>query len=196
MSAKLIGYARVSTTDQDHSRQVTDLLNAGVRRDDIYEDKTSGAKASRPGLDKALTALQEGDTLVVTTLDRLGRSTSNMLTLAEDLKTRGVGLQVLNLGGDKVDTSTPMGRMVFTVMAALAEMEREIKNERSRDSVAKRRALGGNLGGRPEAISEDTYYLIVRDIERGVPAAQACRERGVSRATFYRKRSQQEQDAA
>jgi len=104
-----------------------------------------------PGhLARALTRLwvlsRGGDTLVVTTLDRLGRSTQNMLELAESLREKDVGLRVLNLGGGQVDTSTPSGSMVFTVMAALAQMELEIKRERITDSVAKRRAAGGNLG--------------------------------------------------
>jgi DNA invertase Pin-like site-specific DNA recombinase len=120
---KLIGYARVSTRQQDADRQVSDLLSAGVRRDDVYVDSgVSGGHTSRPAFDKAVAALEEGDTLMITTLDRLGRSTQNMLTLAEALRGRGAGLRVLNLGGGDVDTATPMGSMVFTVMAALAQM--------------------------------------------------------------------------
>lgn len=121
---KLIGYARVSTRRQDADRQVSDLLTAGVRRDDLYVDHgVSGGRASRPQFDKALAALEKDDTLVITTLDRLGRSTQNMLAFAEALRGRGAGLRVLNLGGGDVDTHTPMGSMVFTVMAALAQME-------------------------------------------------------------------------
>ena len=88
---KLIGYARVSTRSQGTDRQVTDLLKAGVRRDDLYVDHgVSGARGSRPGFDQAMGALQEGDTLVVTTLDRLGRSTQTMLELARALRAQGV----------------------------------------------------------------------------------------------------------
>ena len=112
---KLIGYARVSTRQQDADRQVSDLLTAGVRRDDVYVDSgVSGSRASRPHFDKAVAALEEGDTLVITTLDRLGRSTQNMLAFAEALRGRGAGLRVLNLGGGDVDTATPMGSMVFS----------------------------------------------------------------------------------
>jgi len=96
----MIGYARVSTRQQTTDRQETDLLAAGVRRDDLYLDRgVSGARASRPSFDKALNALHAGDTLVITTLDRLGRSTQNMLSFSEELKARGAGLRVLNLGG-------------------------------------------------------------------------------------------------
>ena len=119
--AKLIGYARVSTRQQSTDRQEADLLAAGVRRDDLYVDHgVSGARASRPQFDRALDALIDGDILVITTLDRLGRSTQNMLAFADELRTRGAGLRILNLGGGDVDTATPTGSMLFTIMAALA----------------------------------------------------------------------------
>lgn len=185
---KLIGYARVSTRAQDSDRQQVDLLAAGVRRDDVYVDHgVSGAKASRQELDKALGALHEGDTLVVTTLDRLGRSTANMLKLADEIKAGGSGLRVLNLGGGDVDTSTPMGAMVFTVMAALGQMELEIKRERITDSVSKRRAAGKDLGGRRAQFTDSQVRNAARLIESGQRAAQVARDLGMSRATLYRR---------
>lgn len=185
---KLIGYARVSTKAQEADRQIADLLGAGVRRDDLYVDQgVSGARASRPGFDQAVGALQREDTLVVTTLDRLGRSTQTMLELARALREQGVGLRVLNLGGGEVDTATPMGSMVFTVMTALAEMELEIKRERITDSVAKRRAAGGNLGGRRQQFTDSQFRSAQRLIETGQPAAQVARDLGMSRATLYRR---------
>ncbi|ALU41424.1 resolvase (plasmid) [Kocuria flava] len=185
---KLIGYARVSTQQQDADRQVSDLLAAGVRRDDVYVDSgVSGGRASRPAFDKAVAALESGDTLVITTLDRLGRSTQNMLTLAEALRRRGAGLRVLNLGGGDVDTATPMGSMVFTVMAALAQMELEIKRERITDSVAKRRAAGKDLGGRRQTFTDSQIRNALRLIESGEPATQVARDLGMSRATLYRR---------
>ncbi|WP_144836733.1 recombinase family protein [Kocuria rosea] len=185
---KLIGYARVSTRQQDADRQVFDLLNAGVRRDDIYVDSgVSGGRASRPSFVKAVAALEEGDTLVITTLDRLGRSTQNMLAFAEALRGRGAGLRVLNLGGGDVDTATPMGSMVFTVMAALAQMELEIKRERITDSVAKRRAAGKDLGGRRQTFTDSQIRNAVRLIDSGEPATQVARDLGMSRATLYRR---------
>ncbi|MEB2529147.1 recombinase family protein [Kocuria rosea] len=185
---KLIGYARVSTRQQDADRQVSDLLAAGVRRDDIYVDSgVSGGRASRPSLDKAVAALEEGDTLVIATLDRLGRSTQNMLAFAEALRGRGAGLRVLNLGGGDVDTATPMGSMVFTVMAALAQMELEIKRERITDSVSKRRAAGKDLGGRRQTFTDSQIRNALRLIEGGEPATQVARDLGMSRATLYRR---------
>jgi DNA invertase Pin-like site-specific DNA recombinase len=185
---KLIGYARVSTRQQDADRQVADLSAAGVRRDDVYVDSgVSGNRASRPAFDKAVTALEEGDTLVITTLDRLGRSTQNMLAFAEALRGRGAGLRVLNLGGGDVDTATPMGSMVFTVMAALAQMELEIKRERITDSVAKRRAAGKDLGGRRQTFTDSQIRNALRLIDGGEPATQVARDLGMSRATLYRR---------
>ena len=185
---KLIGYARVSTRQQDADRQVSDLLRAGVRRDDIYVGSgVSGGRASRPQFDRAAAALEEGDTLVVTTLDRLGRSTQNMLAFADALRGRGAGLRVLNLGGGDVDTATPMGSMVFTVMAALAQMEVAIKRERITDSVAKRRAAGKDLGGRRQTFTDSQIRNALRLIEGGEPAAQVARDLGMFRATLYRR---------
>lgn len=186
--AKLIGYARVSTRQQSTDRQEADLLAAGVRGDDLYVDHgVSGARASRPRFDRALGALQEGDALVITTLDRLGHSTQNMLAFADQLRARGAGLRVLNLGGGDVDTSTPMGSMLFTIMAALAQMEHEIKRERVIDSISKRRAAGANLGGRPRQVTDSHIRSAIRLVEAGDPAAQVARDLGMSRATFYRR---------
>lgn len=185
---KLIGYARVSTKAQQTDRQEQDLRAAGVRTDDTYIDHgVSGARASRPELDKALTALHSGDTLVITTLDRLGRSTQNMLQLATDLRAKGVNLRVLNLGGGDVDTATPMGNMMFTVMASLAQMEREIKLERMNDSITKRRAAGRDLGGRKPQFTESQIRNARNLIDSGQPAAQVARDLGMSRATLYRR---------
>lgn len=185
---KLIGYARMPTRQQDADRQVSDLLNASVRRDDIYVDSgVSGGRASRPKLDKSVAALEESDTLIITTLDRLGRSTQNMLAFAEALRARGASLRVLNLGGGDVDTETQMGSMVFTVMAALAQMELEIKRERVTDSVAKRRAAGKDLGGRRPTFTDSQIRAAVRLIDAGEPTTQVARDLGMSRATLYRR---------
>ena len=193
--SKLIGYARVSTRGQDFDRQQADLLAAGVRRDDLYIDHgVSGARASRPEFDRAIAALHAGDTLVITTLDRLGRSTANMLELADRLRDLGVSLKVLNLGGDAVDTATPVGSMLFTVMAALAQMELDIKRERINDSVSKRRAAGLDLGGRREKFTRSQLEKARKLIDAGEPATHVARDLGMSRATLYRRLNQLEVD--
>lgn len=194
---KLIGYARVSTKQQETDRQLADLITAGVRRDDLYVDRgVSGARASRPEFDRAIDALEGGDTLVITTLDRLGRSTQNMLAFAEKLRDRGVGLRVLNLGGGDVDTRTPMGAMVFTVMSALAQMELDIKRERIGDSVTKRRAAGKDLGGRRVKFTDSQSRNAARLVKQNEPAAQVSKDLGMSRATLYRRiRALEEQES-
>lgn len=186
--ARSIGYARVSTSDQDESRQVEDILNAGVRRTDLYTDHgVSGAREKRPGLDAALAAMEAGDTLVITTLDRLGRNAGHMITLADRLKHEGKHLKVLNLGGQSLDTSTPMGSMLFLIMAGIAQMEHDIKRERIQDSNAKRKARGGDLGGRREQFGEDVVRGVQRDIEAGISVTEATQKRGMSRQTYYRR---------
>ena len=186
--AKQIGYARVSTKTQITDRQQTDLLAASVRRDDLYIDHgVSGARANRPQFNAAIKALHDGDTLVVTTLDRLGLSTANMLALPAELKQRCAALRVLNLRGDNVDTTNPMSAMMFTVMAALAQMELEIKRERITDSVSKRRAAGKKLGGRELQFTLSQIQNAQRLIDAGEPATQVAQDLGMSRATLYRQ---------
>jgi DNA invertase Pin-like site-specific DNA recombinase len=124
---------------------------------------------------------------VIATLDRLGRSTQNMLAFAHKLRNRGAGLRVLNLGGGDVDTSTPMGSMIFTVMAALAQMELDIKRERIGDSVSQRRAAGKDLGGRRPVFTDSQIQNAIRLIDGGEPAAQVAKDLGMSRATLYRR---------
>jgi DNA invertase Pin-like site-specific DNA recombinase len=110
-----------------------------------------------------------------------------MLAFADELRGRGAGLRVLNLGGGDVNTSTPMGSMLFTIMAALAQMEHEIKSERVTDSISKRKAAGKNLGGRPRRITDSQIRSALSLIQAGTPAAQVTRDLGMSRATFYRR---------
>jgi DNA invertase Pin-like site-specific DNA recombinase len=147
----------------------------------------SGARTSRPNFDRALDTIHEGDTLLIATLNPLGRSTQNMLSFADDLRARGAGLRVLNLGGRDVDTSTPMASMLFTIMAALAQMDFEIKRERITDSVSNRRAAGGDLGGRPQKVTDRQIRNALHLIDSGKATAQVLRDLGKSRSTFYRR---------
>ncbi|WEO78308.1 recombinase family protein [Cryobacterium sp. SO2] len=185
---KLIGYARISTRNGATDGQRAEILAAGVRRDDFYVDQgSSGARASRLQLELALTALERGDTFVIASLDRLGQATQNVLAFAAGLSDRGVELRVLNFCGGDVDTRTPTGAMLFTTMAALGQMEHEIKRERVLDSIDRRRKAGKNLGGRPRRITNRQIRNANRLIEAGEPAAQVARDFGMSRATFYRR---------
>lgn len=175
----LVGYARVSTAEQVLDRQVDALRAVGCDR--IFTDQASGAR-QRPGLDDCVDYLRPGDTLVVQALDRLGRKTSDLLLLVEDLDKRGVALQVLTLG---LDTSTPAGRLVLTVIAALAEMEREVMLERTRDGIAAARARG-RVGGRPPALSPEQVTLARQLSAEGKTAVAIGRLLGTSDRTIRR----------
>ncbi len=152
----LIGYARVSTREQNADGQLDVLERAGVDRDHTYVDKASGKLARRPQLDAALAYLRAGDVLVITKLDRLGRSVRNLIDLAETLHEREVGLRVLSQG---IDTTTPAGRMFFHVLAALAEFEASLISERTLDGLEAARARG-RKGGRKPKLGERQVTLI------------------------------------
>ena len=140
-----IGYARVSTKDQNPALQADALKKAGCAK--IYEDiGVSGSKASRPELDKVLDQLRDGDTLVVWRLDRLGRTTKNLLILIEDLESRGVKLRSLT---EALDTGGPMGRLVVTMIAAFAQIERELIRDRTNAGLEAARARGRTGGRKP-----------------------------------------------
>ena len=133
----LIGYARVSTTDQDPQLQIDALKQAGVER--LYTDHASGAATSRPQLDQMMETLRRGDTVMVWRLDRLGRSMKHLINLVADLEQRDVGLRSLN---EDLDTTTANGRLIFHVMAALAEFERGLLSERTQAGLQAARARG------------------------------------------------------
>jgi DNA invertase Pin-like site-specific DNA recombinase len=146
----LIGYMRVSKAD---GSQATDLqrdalLAAGVDTGHIYEDHASGKKEDRPGLTACLKALREGDTLLIWKLDRLGRDLRHLINTVYDLTSRGIGLKVLTGHGAAIDTTTPAGKLVFGIFAALSEFERELIKERTVAGLASARPRG-RKGGRP-----------------------------------------------
>jgi len=140
---RTIGYARVSTEEQDLSLQINALRKAGC--DHIIEEKASGKSMERDGLDRVRRCLRSGDTLKVWKLDRLGRSVKGLLNFIDWTKEEGIELEVLT---EQIDTTTPSGRMVTTVMAALAQMERELTSERTRSGMDAKRAAGHVFGRR------------------------------------------------
>lgn len=184
----LIGYMRVSKAD---CSQVTDLqrdalVEAGVAADQCYEDRASGKRDDRPGLDACLKALREGDMLVVWKLDRLGRNLKHLVEVVQGLNARGVGLKVLTGQGASIDTTTANGRLMFAFFAALAEFERELIVERTNAGLAAARARGRN-GGRPFKMT--AAKLRLAQAAMGKPEtriADLCAELGVTRQTLYR----------
>jgi DNA invertase Pin-like site-specific DNA recombinase len=177
----LLGYARVSTTDQDASLQVDALNAAGCFR--VFVDTMSGSLEHRPELDKLLDQIRPGDTLVVWRLDRLGRSIRHLIDQLHGLADRGVGFRSLQ---ETIDTTSPGGRLVFHVFAALAEFERDLIKERTNAGLAAARARG-RTGGRPPRLSSDQVRTARRLYEQqDMTVAQIGDVLGVSRTTIYR----------
>jgi DNA invertase Pin-like site-specific DNA recombinase len=176
-----IGYGRVSTLDQHASIQRELLEAAGCER--VFLDEgVSGAKASRPELDKCLAYLRPGDVLVVTKLDRLGRSVKNLIELAENLRERGIDLVATQ---QQIDTTTSTGKLLFTMLAAIAEFERDLIRERTMDGLAAARAEG-RVGGRPAAVSQDVLDIALARRARGESTTSIARALGIGRSTMYR----------
>ncbi len=176
----LIGYARVSTQDQNLDLQTQALTNAGCQK--VFSDKISGSRAERPGLTKGLEMLREGDTLVVWKLDRLGRSVKNLVDLVGKLHKQGIQFKSLT---DAIDTGTPSGRFFFHVMASLAEMERELAIERTRAGLEVARQLG-RKGGRKRQMTDSKIESAKKLLANGVPPRDVAKNLGVSVPTLYR----------
>lgn len=176
----LIGYARISTQDQNLELQIEALTKAGCKK--IFEDKVSGSRAERPGLAKARDVLREGDTLVVWKLDRLGRSVKHLVNLVVELEQQGVQFKSLT---DVIDTGTPSGRFFFHVMASLAQMERELTIERTRAGLQVARQLG-RKGGRKRQMTESKIRSAKKLLATGVPPRDVASNLGVSVPTLYR----------
>lgn len=176
----LIGYARVSTQDQNLDLQCDALQKAGCEK--IFEDKTSGSRSERPGLNKTLEILRKSDTLVVWKLDRLGRSVKHLVNLVGDLAKQGIHFKSLT---DSIDTSTPSGRFFFHVMASLAEMERELTIERTRAGLEVARQLG-RKGGRSRKMTDSKIASAKKLLANGVPPHDVAKNLGVSVPTLYR----------
>ena len=142
---RLIGYARVSTQEQDLNLQLDALEKAGCSKDKIFVDKISGSKAERPGLEKCLAVIQPGDTLLVWRLDRLGRSMVHLISLIEDLRTKQIGFKSICDGA--IDTTTASGELIFNIFSSLAQFERRLIQERTKAGLDAARARG-RQGGR------------------------------------------------
>jgi DNA invertase Pin-like site-specific DNA recombinase len=176
----LIGYARVSTDDQNLNLQRDALRSAGC--DQIYEDHLSGACSARPGLEQALEMARAGDILVVWRLDRLGRSLKDLLQLVESLDKRGIELQSLQ---ESLATHSSGGRLIFHLFAALAEFERHLIRERTQAGLKAARARG-RKGGRPKALDPNKRQLAVKlYAEKQHTIGEICQMLGISKPTLY-----------
>jgi DNA invertase Pin-like site-specific DNA recombinase len=176
----LIGYARVSTIEQNLDLQLDALKKAGAEQ--VFTDRASGKRDDRPGLANALAALQPGDVLVVWKLDRLGRSLKHLVETVAALQQRGIGLKVITGG---IDTTSATGRLVFGIFAALAEFERELIKERTLAGLSAARARG-RIGGRRRSLTTNQVAHARVLIESGEAVGVIAASLGVDRSTLYR----------
>ena len=177
----LLAYARVSTEDQDLTLQRAALKEVGCKR--VYEEKVTGTKRDRPQLVRMLDQLRAGDVVVVSRLDRLARSTRDLLEIAEQLNEAHAGLRSLH--EPWADTTSPAGRMVLTVFAGIAEFERELISERTRAGRMAAKARGVRFGRRPK-LTADQVALARRLVTEGTSIPEASKILNVHRATLYR----------
>src|SRR5271166_635273 len=184
----LVGYMRVSKTDgsQVNDLQRDAMLAAGVEPRHFYEDAASGKRDDRPGLAACLKALREGDTLLVWKLDRLGRDLRHLVNTVHELTVRRIGFRVLTGHGATIDTTSPSGKLVFGIFAALAEFERELIVERTKAGLAAARARGCS-GGRPYKMTAAKLRLAMAAMGKPeTKVGELCAELGVTRQTLYR----------
>jgi DNA invertase Pin-like site-specific DNA recombinase len=177
----LIGYARISTTDQTLALQKDALQKAGCEQ--IFTDQVSGTKTERKGLTEALSHLRAGDTLIVWRLDRLGRSLRHLIDTVTELHEKGIGFKSLQ---ENIDTTTSGGKLVFHIFGALAEFEREIIRERTNAGLASARSRG-RAGGRPKTLTP-RQVQILRNMaaDTSLTVADICQTLGIGRTTYYR----------
>ena len=183
--AKLVGYARVSTSEQEVELQLDALRQAGCANEHIFIDKASGARSERPGLDACLRLLEPGDTLLVWRLDRLGRSMPHLVMLIEELLGKGIGFRSLCDG--VIDTTTASGELIFNLFSALAQFERRLIQERTKAGLSAARARG-RKGGRKPISSDNPRVQMAKRMyhDHGMSIDRICRTLKISRATFYR----------
>jgi DNA invertase Pin-like site-specific DNA recombinase len=180
----LIGYARVSTNEQNLDLQRDALRKAGVSAKNIFTDKITGTKVERVGLAQALTHLREGDTLVVWRLDRLGRSLSHLIETITSLKEQNIAFRSIT---ENINTETPTGQLVFHIFGALSEFERNLIRERTIAGLEAARARG-RLGGRPKLKATSSKVTMAKKLysDKTNEVQEICKTLHISRATLYR----------
>ena len=184
-SSRLLGYARVSTDDQDLSLQIDALEKHGIAKSLIFTDKLSGEKNERPGLTKCLDSLQRGDALIVWRLDRLGRSMRHLVNLIESLRDRGIGYRSLSEG--VIDTTSASGELIFNIFSALAQFELRLIQERTNAGLNAARARD-RKGGRPPLQAEDARIRMAKKMHQDttMDIDEICQTLRISRSTYYR----------
>jgi len=175
----IIGYARVSTKDQNLDTQLKQLTDAGVNK--IFQEKASGVKEDRPELKTMLDYVREGDTVVVCKLDRIARSTRHLLSIVDYLQNKDVAFKVLNIN---LDTSTPTGKLMLTMLGAISTFEREMMLERQMEGIQEAKRNGKYKGRKPTAREKSSEVL--RMLDEGKSKNDIARELGIGIASVYR----------
>lgn len=180
-----IGYVRVSSLDQNPDRQIEDLKAQQAEK--IFMDKVSGKNTDRPELQRMLSFIREGDTLIVHSLDRLARNLADLLTMVQDLTCRGVSVIFLNerLSFEAGADASPTSKLMLSMIGAFAEFERSMIRRRQAEGIALAKERGV-YKGRPRSISDETLETVNALVEQGVPLATAAKKVGISRSTVYR----------
>jgi DNA invertase Pin-like site-specific DNA recombinase len=188
ISGQKVGYARVSSKDQNLERQIAALKKEKCFR--IFDDTVSGSSTDRPGLDGALNYVRPGDQLVVTSMDRLARSLIDLHRLVDDLTNRDVSVKFLKEGQTYSLNSTPIAKLMLGLLGSVAEFERAIIRERQAEGIARAKARGV-YKGRPKALSDEQLVQAREWVSAGVPKAKVARRLGIGRTTLYNYLSQQ-----
>jgi DNA invertase Pin-like site-specific DNA recombinase len=180
----LVGYARVSTQEQNLDRQIDALIAAGVDNRTIYQEKITGTKAERPELDRMINELKNGDTVIVSDLTRLSRSTKDLFNIVEKVESKGANIK--SLKESWLDTTTPHGKLLFTIFSGISQFERDLISQRTKEGLASARARGRKGGRKPK--EEDSVKKAIKLYNsQEYPVREIEEMTGVSRATLYRK---------
>ena len=181
MAEYKIGYARVSTQDQNLDRQIDQLKYAGCNK--VFEEKITGTKKERPELNRLLEELRKGDTIIITELTRLSRSTKDLFKLVEQIESKGANIK--SLKESWLDTTTPQGKLMFTIFAGISQFERDLISQRTMEGLASARARG-RKGGRPTKNKKDIDTAIRMYNSKLHSVSEIEKTTGVSKATLYR----------
>lgn len=184
----IYGYCRVSTTGQDLDKYISELKNAGVSEDKIFKDIITGTKRKRPGLDSLFKTVQKGDTIIIPDITRLGRSTKDLLSIVEDLKSKDIGIKSLKDKWLDTTSENPQQILMLTMFSALAQYERDLISQRTRETLTYKKIMNGgkSINGRPE-ISQSTKNMILKMYIQGTWKISEIQEAtGCSRNTIYK----------
>lgn len=188
----LIGYARVSTVDQNLDRQIDQLTEKGVDKRNIYQEKVTGTKKDRPALNKMLDELQEGDVVLITDLTRISRSTPDLLAIFDKIKEKGAAIKSIKETWLDTSSENPYNHFLLTVMAGLSQLERDLISTRTKEGLQSAR-IRGRIGGRPK-IRNEKADLVLMMLDNGYKVKDIVAQTGLSRTSIYRIKNDNEEE--